>query len=469
MTSNHLLLYRLAELMLEHEQHILPVDLLFDDEQIGDFVKSIQIDSPYQQMVLEGVLTESVREEKLYVSFTVEGYFHYVLGEVLEIYYQRLGINNLIELVQKKFQKFSELGLSHFLINQINIGNNQIIVKIMELGFQNPNVLTQPIVQILLTQPEFKDIFRYKNKILWASVSKRIIEINKYTLIEKFLSNFDSNYSKELLNNENLPHLTNEYLVSFINELDNNSLKMSLSFYLGRYEDVIEIYERIRADNQVSCGSLFIVASAMIDIGQFETASNLLRLEGLSDEDSIEKLRLESIAFNGLKLNEKAILSVDKSIEKSRELKGAYHNKTAELINLRGLYLLANSEFEKSIIYLKEAGNIFYRLKGEKSFEFATTINNIGLVYYHSGDFVNAIKEWVRAISIFESFGMVNHPETAIIHKNLTYCYYKLEEFTKAKIHIQKSFDILTENGLVESEIAIEYSELLQNIERHDL
>ena len=69
--------------MLEQEQHIWPVDLLFDDEQIGDFVKSIQIDSPYQQMLLEGVLTESVRDEKLYVSFTVEGYFHFVLGEVI--------------------------------------------------------------------------------------------------------------------------------------------------------------------------------------------------------------------------------------------------------------------------------------------------------------------------------------------------------------------------------------------------
>ena len=78
MTDNHLLLYRLAELMLVREQHILPVDLLFDDERIGDFVKSIQIDSPYQQMLIEGVLTEIVRDEKLYVSFTVEGYFHYL-------------------------------------------------------------------------------------------------------------------------------------------------------------------------------------------------------------------------------------------------------------------------------------------------------------------------------------------------------------------------------------------------------
>lgn len=63
MTTNLLLLYHLAELMFEHEQHLLPVDLLFDDEQIGDFVKSIQIDSPYQQMLLEGVLTESVRRK----------------------------------------------------------------------------------------------------------------------------------------------------------------------------------------------------------------------------------------------------------------------------------------------------------------------------------------------------------------------------------------------------------------------
>jgi hypothetical protein len=69
MTPNHLLLYRLAEIMLQQEQHVLPVDLLFDDAQIGEFVKSIQIDSPYQQLLLEGVLTESVREESCTSAF----------------------------------------------------------------------------------------------------------------------------------------------------------------------------------------------------------------------------------------------------------------------------------------------------------------------------------------------------------------------------------------------------------------
>ena len=87
MTNNHFLLYRLTELMLMKNKHILELDDLFEDEKIGDFVKSIQIDSPYQQMLLAGVLTESVINEKLCVSFTVEGYFHHLLGEVI---YDRL-------------------------------------------------------------------------------------------------------------------------------------------------------------------------------------------------------------------------------------------------------------------------------------------------------------------------------------------------------------------------------------------
>ena len=53
----HKLILQLAKRMLEQEKHILPVDELFDDDVIGDYVKSIQIDSPYQQMLLEGVLT----------------------------------------------------------------------------------------------------------------------------------------------------------------------------------------------------------------------------------------------------------------------------------------------------------------------------------------------------------------------------------------------------------------------------
>ena len=123
MTSNHLLLYRLTELMLEHEQHILPVDLLFDDAQIGDFVKSIQIDSPYQHMLLEGVLTESVRNEKLYVSFTVEGYFHFVLGEVIFNQSKEKDHTYLIELLQNNRLNGAKEGVEQCLVREVNQGS----------------------------------------------------------------------------------------------------------------------------------------------------------------------------------------------------------------------------------------------------------------------------------------------------------------------------------------------------------
>ena len=91
--------------MLEKQQHILPLDDLFEDELIGAFVRSIQIDSPYQQLIFKGVLTETIKEERVMVTFTVEGYFHYVLGEV--IYNQAKGkkpkiLKNIIENNQLK-------------------------------------------------------------------------------------------------------------------------------------------------------------------------------------------------------------------------------------------------------------------------------------------------------------------------------------------------------------------------------
>ena len=106
MTNNHLLIYRLAELMLEKQQHILPLDDLFEDEQIGAFVRSIEIDSPYQQLIFEGVLTETIKEERVMVTFTVEGYFHFVLGEVIENQTEGKPVEALKDLLEKSLKSF---------------------------------------------------------------------------------------------------------------------------------------------------------------------------------------------------------------------------------------------------------------------------------------------------------------------------------------------------------------------------
>ena len=150
MTSNHILLYRLAELMLEHEQHILPVDLLFDDDQIGDFVKSIQIDSHYQQMLLEGVLTESVRDEKLYVSFTVEGYFHFVLGEVIYTRTEGLGVEALKQIVEENKLNGAKEGVEQCLLRDVQNTDLTRLIWLIDEGGKAIEISSYPLAQAFL-------------------------------------------------------------------------------------------------------------------------------------------------------------------------------------------------------------------------------------------------------------------------------------------------------------------------------
>ncbi|MFM7053146.1 MAG: tetratricopeptide repeat protein [Bacteroidota bacterium] len=151
MLSNHLILFRLAELMLDREQHVLSVDDLFDDEQIGDFVKSVQIDSPYQQMILEGVLTESVRDEKLFVSFTVEGYFHYVLGEVIYNQYNHRSSNDLLQLVRNSGLNGVKEGATQCFIRQADRGNIKTILDFIDAGEDIANLCVVPLGMAFLS------------------------------------------------------------------------------------------------------------------------------------------------------------------------------------------------------------------------------------------------------------------------------------------------------------------------------
>ena len=150
MTNNYLLLLRIAELMLERHHNVLPVDDLFEDNQIGDFVKSIQIDSPYQQMLLEGVLSESVKDEKLYVSFTVEGYFHFVLGEV--IYNQSIGKGTqfLLNILEYNKLNGAKEGVEQCLIKDVSKNEISRVIEMIDLGGEAEKVARYPLAHAFI-------------------------------------------------------------------------------------------------------------------------------------------------------------------------------------------------------------------------------------------------------------------------------------------------------------------------------
>ena len=247
MTSNHILLYRLAELMLEQEQQILPVDLLFDDEQIGDFIKSIQIDSPYQQMLLEGVLSESVRDEKLYVSFTVEGYFHFVLGDVIFDQSKQKDYTFLISLLERNTLNGVKEGVEQCLIKEVNQGRLERLVALIDAGGDAEQTARIPVVhafiknkvedvfQTLMEKPSASDwnIIKHVRGILMVNQKQQVVD--QLDGIIKESIQLKSTINELLQSKSEIDFSSSLTLISFYSDL--NALDQAKHYYTQFIEE----------------------------------------------------------------------------------------------------------------------------------------------------------------------------------------------------------------------------------------
>ena len=247
MTSNHILLYRLAELMLEQEQQILPVDLLFDDEQIGDFIKSIQIDSPYQQMLLEGVLSESVRDEKLYVSFTVEGYFHFVLGDVIFDQSKQKDYTFLISLLERNTLNGVKEGVEQCLIKEVNQGRLERLVALIDAGGDAEHTARIPVVhafiknkvedvfQTLMEKPSASDwnIIKHVRGILMVNQKQQVVD--QLDGIIKESIQLKSTINELLQSKSEIDFSSSLTLISFYSDL--NALDQAKHYYTQFIEE----------------------------------------------------------------------------------------------------------------------------------------------------------------------------------------------------------------------------------------
>jgi hypothetical protein len=321
----------------------------------------------------------------------------------------------------------------------------------------------------LLHKSNDYEIYKCKDLILWRSILQKLIQISKYELASKCIDNIDISFSKHLLSYELIPHLKHETLQLMQENIKESEIKMALLFYLGRYHELSLIYERLKFEDAISGSGVIILASTMIDMGKFNVAKDLLTDHEFKEDNFIEWNRLASIAYNGLNLNSEALESISNAIKKSNELYGLYHQKTSELINLKGLYLLVENDFQGAINCFNDCANIYKKIKGDNNFEFATTINNLGLVHYHSGNFNNAKECWEHTILILNSLGMRNHPETANIYKSLACCLEKLDQMLNAQLQIKIAIDILIEKKLDDSNIMSEFKQILNRVEKNDL
>jgi tetratricopeptide (TPR) repeat protein len=433
MTSNHLLLYRLAELMLQHEQHILPVDLLFDDEQIGDLVKSIQIDSPYQQLLLEGVLTESVLDEKLFVSFTVEGYFHFVLGEVI---YKTISLkddNYLMQLVlENKINGINE-GVENCLITDTKNGHYFRLKNLIANGGKTIEVCIKPLSNYFINFP-------VTNNNTQGQANYEIDHVAK-VMQELFSDTTDNEIDVLTKTIKHLENLQKHEICSLIYQKINEHIE---PINIKRAIMYVKSIEYI--DKELRLSKLVNLKPFQVD---YESSSYGTFLCALAEQ------------FKHVNDYDKAIENYEQSIRININLYGENHSSLATYYNNLGAIWGRKWNLDKAIEYHEKSLNISIKSHGEQHPSTGIDYINLGAKWIEKGDYDKALDYYEMALGILIKEIGNQHQHISYAYAGLGSVWQNKKEFKKAKEFWTKSHDIrLKVFGEMHSETAKSYQNL---------
>ncbi len=492
MTSNHLLLYRLTQLMLEYEQHNLPVDALFEDEQIGDFVKSIQIDSPYQQMLFEGVLTETVRDEKLYVSFTVEGYFHYVLGEVINDFYYQKSLNKIVILAKQNKLVGIERAIELCLIRNIYSGILKNCITLAHAGL-TVDILTSPISDHLVLnfkELDSKELVEFvkaivKSKPEHIKLLKLVIirlrslgqnEIIKY-IVQCVYNELKSNFN---ISEKNKFQII-EILLFFSSYLNNNesdglcqiaieytskkSIKLSSEFYsslglslklLKRVSESIAFFEMALdgeiTDTDKEIQILGRIANCFVEISLLNNDVNAAN-KAITKFKIIDKKIAQNPMFNPI-------------------LKATHLNNYAKSIFI---FFMKKWEINFTIEELKklfdESFNLTVQNFGYYSDLTAKILNNISMFFAMIGNLNKSLEYCKKGFKIVEKVFPYYSNDTAIFAFNVGNRFEQMDNVIEANKYYKIAFDINQKEGRIQynKQMCIAYIRVLKKLSLNDL
>jgi tetratricopeptide (TPR) repeat protein len=447
MTNNHLLLYRLAELMLEKQQHILALDDLFEDEQIGAFVRSIQIDSPYQQLIFEGLLSETIKEERVMVTFTVEGYFHYVLGEVIEKQTRGKGAEALKELLENNQLRGITEGVEQCLVRDVEKNDLSRLMWLIDEGGKTLEASAYPLAQAFLIHP----IKRVMDELLADSTDNDIEVLEK--AIEKLNEGEKNSLIKDiyLVINKNITpkdiktfelyaktikHLDPHKRIESINELLKINIKISNKEKQKYWMTIGGLYEHVQEYEK--------------SLIHFKKANKIILKKGNND-NKITILRYIGFLLNDMGQYEEALNYHKKSLKQTIDLYGNDNIKTAIAYGNIGLDYLDLGKYDKSKYdlaiknHVKEK-KIFLKECGKFSPEMAMCFFNIGAVNYWKGNYEKALDFYKRSYEInIKCFGE-NHSKIAKLNSNIGMVYKEQNKLVEALANYNKALKIFKKN-----------------------
>ena len=432
MKENELLLLRLVELMFDKQQTFLLLDELYEDEIVGSYIRNIQIDSPYQQLLFEGVLSQFSQGEELVVSITVENYFHHLLGLILQKDDRYQSSESLIQLVKSNNLKGVKEGVSNLLSFDVEVLNFDRITQLIDLSEGDEAILgicVLPVINAL-------QIFGIKEilDLLLKSTSE-----NDYSLLLKVLDEL------ELFQ---LHQLKSDLKIQLINKIQILSTYSVLLFLESLYQVENDLFNKnahklIEVDKHRDQESevLFKLLKVKNHRAEYDYCISLCKrmYKQFPKIDSklnaqIQFILAELLYRKGDYVKCEEILTTLLPLESSESFK-------IKLFNLLGDLYQNIGDYESSLKYHTENLNLKETVFGKNHIEYAYTINNIGVVYYSQKKYNLALDMYVFCKDIREK---IVNPDDVLLsnsYGNLGDVYLNLNDFNNAEKYYIKSLE----------------------------
>ena len=421
------ILYKLCSLMLASEKTQIVIDDLYEDPEISHLVRNIQIDSPFQELIFSGVISVVNKENELYISFSVEGYFHFAMSRYLYILDTNGSIFNIVDKLYDNNLKGLNDAIAFYLEIFIQKGVNDFLPKFIDRypkwTSASAKVLAQDIItngvsltEIILKEQSDSDIvvltkvmeyFEYINKPIPAQQLTQSIlhlispkNINEYGLISECIRYVDQ---------ETLEHFYNNYILftEEIHQLTDTFIKISykIGVNLGKeilkytYKDkALTIYnynyqitqnnDNFRKENLWLLGlighlkkSMGNTTDAIID---YQKAIDGLFKENEPFAAAQNLLRLSEIYKQENKLSEALSIAI-KSLDIIKSENGLIHLVTATAMSYIGSIHIYREDWMQAEEYVKTSMTIREKLMGVNSTKVCINYVNYAAVLSNTG------------------------------------------------------------------------------------